>query len=452
MERSAQNPSKAAGGFFPMGRGEYRKTFLVPDEWRGKKVFIEFEGVYMNAEIRLNEHFIDRHPYGYTSFLIDLTPYLKFNEENVLRVVVDNAAQLNSRWYSGSGIYRPVWLIVAEPVHVAHWGVYVTTPVVSREKAQVRLHTKIQNETEKDCEVTLHSRLIAPDGSAAGSVKSSAAVPANGQFEFSQNVKLTNPALWSLETPALYRLETEVVCGGRVLDTACTTFGIRSLQFSAEKGFFLNDKPLKLKGGCVHHDNGILGAESYARSEERKVEIHKASGYNAIRCAHNPPAPAFLEACDRLGMLVIDEAFDCWRDGKNPYDYHISFDAWWQRDIESMLYRDRNHPSIILWSIGNELMERDGRSKGGQIARMLAGHVHNIDPSRPVTAAMCGSWDPNNQDWSKTDEVFATLDVGGYNYQWRQYVTDHDIHPKRMMVGTESFPGEAFDNWMGGPG
>ena len=192
----------------------------------------------------------------------------------------------------------------------------------------------------------------------------------------------------------------------------------------------------------------MLGAASYARAEERKVEIHKASGYNAIRCAHNPPAPAFLDACDRLGMLVIDEAFDCWRDGKNPHDYHVSFDAWWQRDIESMLYRDRNHPSIILWSIGNELMERDGRSNGGQIARMLAGRVHDIDPSRPVTAAMCGSWDKVDHDWSKMDEVFSALDVGGYNYQWRQYVPDHDIHPRRMMVGTESFPLEAFDNWM----
>jgi beta-galactosidase len=448
LERSAQNPCGAAGGFFPMGRGEYRRIFTVPDEWHGKKVFIEFEGVYMNAEVRLNEHFIERHPYGYTSFLIDLTPYLKFNEENTLRVVVDNGAQRNSRWYSGSGIYRPVWLIVADPMHVAHWGVYVTTPVVTTEKAQVRLHTKVQNETDQDCQVSLHSRLVAPDGSQAGHDKSNAVVPANGQFEFLQDIKISTPSLWSLETPALYQLETEVVCEGRVRDTASTIFGIRSLEFSPEKGFLLNDQPLKLKGGCVHHDNGILGAESYARSEERKVEIHKASGFNAIRCAHNPPAPAFLEACDRLGMLVIDEAFDCWRDGKNPYDYHISFDAWWQMDIDSMLYRDRNHPSIILWSIGNELLERDGRSKGGQIARMLAGRAHEVDPSRPVTAAMCGSWDPNNQDWSKMDEVFSALDVGGYNYQWRQYVPDHEIHPKRMMVGTESFPGEAFDNWM----
>jgi len=448
LERTAQNPSAAAGGYFPMGRGEYRKTFTALEEWRGKKVSIEFEGVYMNAEIWLNEHFIDRHPYGYTSFLIDLTPYLKIGEENLLRVIVDNASQLNSRWYSGSGIYRPVWLIVAEPVHVAHWGVYVTTPVVSPEKAQVRLHSKVANETEDDCEVLLHSRLFAPDGSVVGTSESRSLIPANNLFEFSQDVKVSNPLLWSVETPSLYKVETTLLSGGRMIDKAVSTFGIRSLHFSAEKGFLLNGQPLKLKGGCVHHDNGVLGAESYARSEERKVEVHKASGYNAIRCAHNPPAPAFLEACDRLGMLVIDEAFDCWREGKNPYDYHVSFDAWWQRDIESMLYRDRNHPSIILWSIGNELMERDGRSNGGKIARMLAGQVHSIDPSRPVTAAMCGSWDKDNQDWSKMDEVFAALDVGGYNYQWRQYLPDHEIHPKRMMVGTESFPGEAFDNWM----
>jgi len=448
LERGPQNPCQAAGGYFPMGRGEYRKTFSAPDDWRGKKVYVEFEGVYMNAEIRLNEHFIDRHPYGYTSFIIDLTPYLKIGQENVLRVVVDNASQRNSRWYSGSGIYRPVWLVVAEAVHVAHWGIYVTTPVVSQENAQVRLHTRVENDTERDCEVLLHSRLFAPDGSVVGTVKSDGLVPANGQFEFSQNVKVSKPALWSVDSPSLYKLETEILSEGRVINAVPTTFGIRSLQFSAENGFLLNGKPLKLKGGCVHHDNGILGAESYARSEERKVEIHKASGYNAIRCAHNPPAPAFLEACDRLGMLVIDEAFDCWRDGKNPYDYHISFDAWWQRDIESMLYRDRNHPSIILWSIGNELMERDGRSNGVQIARMLAGHVHAIDPSRPVTAAMCGSWDSVDQDWAKMDAVFSALDVGGYNYQWRQYEPDHETHPKRMMVGTESFPAEAFENWM----
>lgn len=448
LDRSPDHPSAAAGGYFPMGRGEYRKTFTAPDDWRGKKVYVEFEGVYMNAEIRLNEHFIDRHPYGYTSFLIDLTPYLKIGAENVLRVVVDNAAQLNSRWYSGSGIYRPVWLIVAEPLHMAHWGIYITTPVVSAERAQVRIHTKVENETEQECEVTLQSRLFAPDGTVLHTLETTRLVPAEGLSEFSQDIRVTHPQLWSIETPALYKVESRLLSAGRVVDTAVTLFGIRSLQFSAEKGFLLNGKALKLKGGCVHHDNGVLGAESYARAEERKVEIHKANGYNAIRCAHNPPAPAFLEACDRLGMLVIDEAFDCWRDGKNPYDYHISFDAWWQRDLDSMLYRDRNHPSIILWSIGNELMERDGRSKGGQIARMLAGRVHDIDPSRPVTAAMCGSWEKTDPDWSKMDEVFSALDVGGYNYQWRQYVPDHEIHPKRMMVGTESFPLEAFDNWM----
>jgi beta-galactosidase len=235
------------------------------------------------------------------------------------------------------------------------------------------------------------------------------------------------------------------VVDGKTTDTQTTTFGIRSLEFTAEKGFLLNGKPILLKGGCVHHDNGILGAASFPRSEERKVQVHKDSGYNAIRCAHNPPAPAFLDACDRLGMMVIDEAFDCWREGKNIGDYHVAFDDWWQRDLDSMLYRDRNHPSIIAWSIGNEVMERDGAGLGYQVAAMLAERVRQVDPTRPVTAAINGSW--RDASWERMDPTFASLDLGGYNYKWEQYRSDHERFPKRIMMGTESFPLEAFENW-----
>ncbi|MDI7277322.1 MAG: glycoside hydrolase family 2 TIM barrel-domain containing protein, partial [Anaerolineae bacterium] len=390
LERHPASPSGAASGFFPMGRGWYQRRLAVPAEWRGRKVFVEFEGVYMNAEVWLDEHFIGRHPYGYTSFWYDLTPYLRYAGESVLRVLVDNACEPNSRWYSGSGIYRPVWLHVADPVHVAPWGVYVTTPEVSPAGAVVRVHTTVQNEGEASQQVTLRSRIVAPDGSAVAASEAEATIDAAGQQGFCQDLPVDEPRLWSPDTPHLYRVDSEVLAGGKVLDTATTSFGIRSLHFDAERGFLLNGHPLKLRGGCVHHDNGVLGAASYDRSEERKVELLKASGFNAIRCAHNPPAPAFLDACDRLGMLVIDEAFDCWREGKNPYDYHVAFDDWWRRDVESMVCRDRNHPSVIMWSIGNEVMERDGRSGGAHIARALADHVRALDASRPVTAAVNG--------------------------------------------------------------
>jgi beta-galactosidase len=446
LDRSPDNVCGVAGGFFPMGRGWYRKTITPMADWHDNLVLIEFEGVYMNAEVWLNQHLLGRHPYGYTSFHYDLTPYLDWDGPNVLKIFVDNAHQINSRWYSGSGIYRPVWLIVTDPVHVAHWGVYVTTPAITDQAALVRVQTRVENSTGDLQNVMLRSRVMDPDSGEIGFAESAGEIASNSQHEFTQDIQVASPKLWSPDTPHLYRLETEVLVGGRVRDTETTTFGIRSLEFSPETGFSLNGEPVLLKGGCVHHDNGVLGAASYARSEERKVEIHKASGYNAIRCAHNPPASAFLDACDRLGMLVIDEAFDCWREGKNHGDYHVAFDDWWQRDLDSMLHRDRNHPSIIIWSIGNEVLERDGRGGGFEISRMLAEHVRSVDPTRPVTAAICGSW--NGNTWESTDAAFATLDVGGYNYAWAQYRSDHQRLPNRIMMGTESFPLEAFDNWM----
>jgi beta-galactosidase len=447
MARAPDNPSGAHGGYFPMGLGLYYKTFVAPEEWQGKKVLIEFEGVYMNAEVSLNDNLLGRHPYGYTTFAYDLTPYLKLDgSENVLRVVVDNAAQRNSRWYSGSGIYRHVWLMVADPVHVAHWGVYVTTPEVTAEKAVVHAETTVENESPALCEATVRSRVVAADGTLMDEAEVRAAIDTGGQHVYAHDLKVVNSELWSPAMPYLYQLETEVLVEGDVVDTVTTPFGIRTFSFDAEQGFVLNDQPMLLKGGCVHHDNGVMGAAAYDRSEERKVELLKASGYNAIRCAHNPPSPAFLDACDRLGMLVIDEAFDCWREGKNLYDYHVSFADWWCRDLNSMLYRDRNHPSIIMWSIGNEVRERAGQSGGVALANALADHVRAVDPTRPVTAAINGGHD--RWPWAQTDEVFAALGVGGYNYQERQYRPDHERCPGRVMYGSESTPGEAFQHWM----
>jgi beta-galactosidase len=400
----------------------------------------------MNAMVWLNHHCLGRHPYGYTSFLIDLTAYLDWEGENSLRVFVDNSHQLNSRWYSGSGIYRPVWLIVADPLHVAHWGVNVTTPQVSAESAKVRIETLVENKSDAEKTVSLRSHIVASDGSTVATLEGESSIGNGSKHKFEQEAVIAHPHLWSPDSPHLYQVDSQVLVDGKIVDTQSTTFGIRSLEFSAERGFLLNGVPTLLKGGCVHHDNGILGAASYARSEARKVELLKASGFNAIRCAHNPPAPAFLDACDRLGMFVIDEAFDCWRDGKNHGDYHVAFDDWWQRDLDAMLYRDRNHPSIIIWSIGNEVKERDGSGGGYEISRRLAEHVRAVDPTRPVTAAICDSW--HGKAWETMDPSFATLDVGGYNYQWKQYRPDHERLPERLMMGTESFPLEAFENWQ----
>ena len=446
LPRDAKNVTGDPGGYFPMGVGWYQKSLDLKPEWRGKKIFIEFEGVYMNAMMWLNKHCLGRHPYGYTTFLHDLTPYLDWEDGNSLKIFVDNSHQLNSRWYSGSGIYRPVWLIVAEPIHVAHWGVSVTTPQVSTESATVRINVEVENESDIAQTVSLRSRVIAADKSTVATLETESKLESGSRFEFQHEAVVYHPKLWSPDSPNLYQLETEVVVAGNITDTETTTFGIRKIEFSAEKGFLLNDVPTLLKGGCVHHDNGILGAASYARSEERKVEIHKASGFNAIRCAHNPPAPAFLDACDRLGMLVMDESFDCWREGKNNGDYHVVFDDWWPRDMEAMLRRDRNHPSVIMWSIGNEVVERDGYGEGIEIAKRLAAHVRAVDPTRPVTSAVCGSW--RGDPWTIMDSIFATLDVGGYNYAWKEYRPDHARLPQRIMLGTESFALEAFENWQ----
>lgn len=447
LDRDPNSTNGASNGFFQMGRGYYAKIIQPPEGWRGKKVLVEFEGVYMNAEVWLNENYLGRHPYGYTTFTFDLTPYLNIGEENLLRVKVDNAAQGNSRWYSGSGIYRPVWLYVANPVHVAHWGEYITTPAVSKKKAVVRVQTSVENESDTKQAITVFSRIYDPQNALAAQAEQHGSIEPGSRQVFTKDVSVSTPALWSPDSPNLYRLETEIQVGGKTVDTASTTFGIRSIEYSGEKGFLLNGQETKMKGGCVHHDNGVMGAASFPRSEERKVELLKASGYNAVRCAHNPPAPSFLDACDRLGMLVMDESFDCWREGKNPYDYHMFFDDWWERDTESMLLRDRNHPSVVIWSVGNEVMERDGRGNGAEIARMLADKVRSLDPTRPVTSAICGVWD-DKRTWVDTDAVFAHMDVGGYNYQWREYASDHERHPERVMMGTETFPGEALENWQ----
>ena len=466
--RSAAYPTAGSGGYAWSGVVTYRKHFEVPLAWQGQSVLLEFEGVYMNAEVSVNQQLAARHPYGYTSFLVDLTPYLKYGATNEVVVVANNSAQPNSRWYSGTGIYRHVWLRTGGGARVQPWGVSITTPVADAQCSSVQVVTDVL----APANAVLRSTVLDASGTAVTQLET----PIKGS-KVTQNLAVRQASLWSVDQPYLYTLRSELLLDGAVADSESTVFGIRTFSVDAQNGFKLNGVAMKLKGGCVHHDNGLLGAASYDRAEERKIELMKASGYNAIRCAHNPPAPAMLDACDRLGMLVIDETFDCWRMGKNPNDYHLVFEEWWQRDTESMVMRDRNHPSIIMWSIGNEVPERTGVSDGAAWARRQADFIRAIDPTRLVTSALPFLFeqifaeqekkgtnltdmqslfsaknlipkDPASDRWGNlTREFCQALDLVGYNYLYARYDFDGKHFPGRVMAGTETFPFEAYDYW-----
>ncbi|MFZ0454244.1 MAG: glycoside hydrolase family 2 TIM barrel-domain containing protein [Ignavibacteriaceae bacterium] len=437
-----ENPTGQAGGYFPAGIGWYRKKFNVPASWQGKHVSIYFEGVYMNSEVFINGKPLGIHPYGYTSFYYDLTAYLDYNKENIIAVRVDNSRQINSRWYSGSGIYRHVWLFVTDPVHFSQWGTVITNPEVNVLNAAVQISSRIKNETSVSQTIVLSSQIFDKKSQAAGSNEVKIDLPAHSEKEILQTIIVNNPLLWSPETPDLYNAQMKIIQGNKIVDITTNTFGIRSLKFSSENGFQLNGKTVKLDGGCVHHDNGCLGAAAYDRAEERKVELLKSAGFNTVRTSHNPPSEAFLNACDSLGLMVIDEAFDCWRESKNPYDYAQFFDNWWKRDLESMVKRDRNHPSIVMWSTGNEIIERK-KPEAVETAGMLADYIHKLDKTRPVTSAMT-TWD---NDWDIFDPLMAAHDVCGYNYQMQRAPSDHERVPSRIIVQTESYPKDAFYNW-----
>jgi len=441
-EIEPKNPTGGGGGYFPAGVGWYRKTFLAPGEWKGKSISVYFEGVYMNAEVFINGRSLGVRPYGYSAFAYDLTPYLEPGHTNVIAVRVDNLKQFNSRWYSGSGIYRHVWMVVTGPLHVANWGVSITTPEVSSRRAAVEVRTVVKNETGVAQRVVLTTRLTSENSKNAGTDQVSVEMDPKSEKEIIRTVLVPDPLLWSPENPQLYTALVQVSKNKKIVDEVQTDFGIRSIQFTAGKGFLLNGRPLKLNGGCVHHDNGCLGAAAYDRAEQRKAELLRSAGFNAVRTSHNPPSEAFLNACDRLGLLVIDEAFDCWRVGKNKYDYAAYFDQWWRRDLETMVTRDINHPSIILWSTGNEIVER-GTSEAIRTAKMLSDAIKKIDTSRPVTSAVV----ENGKDWAALDSLMAAHDVAGYNYHLFAAPSDHQRAPERIILQTESYPRDAFTNW-----
>lgn len=429
------NPAGAAGGFYPGGVGWYRRSLDIPMDLAGRRVLVEFDGAYMNSEVWCNGSFVGQRPYGYSSFCYDLTACVDPEGENLLAVRVDNSRQPNSRWYSGSGIYRHVYLTIAAPVRIGHWGTYVTTPDVSRDEATVCVATTIVNDTLTNAQVTLNSTVVDRDCNEIASVSNDASVPASGSIELDQSAFASSPRLWSPDAPSLYTLRSRVLADGKVVDEYTTLFGIRSLRFDADEGFFLNGDSLKMKGVCEHHDAGCVGAAVPDGVLRRRLRILKEMGCNAIRTSHNPPSPTFLDMCDELGFMVMDEAFDEWRDGKTAFGYQLHWDEWWERDLTDMIRRDRNHPSVVMWSVGNEIREvRTGNPAGLPIMKALVETVHRVDPTRPATCGCCGIRKTNAAGYG------PLMDVVGYNGGGGScfcYDEDHDAFPDRRIVATE---------------
>ncbi|MCX6236640.1 MAG: DUF4982 domain-containing protein, partial [Bacteroidia bacterium] len=444
---SSESQGGGSTGHVVGGIGWYRKSFILDSNSKDKKNSLLFDGVYMMSDVWVNGKHVGFHPYGYTPFGYDITSYLNPpGEKNLIAVKVNNPGK-NSRWYSGSGIYRHVELIETNQVNISQWGNFVTTPEVTKEKATVKMESTIENNSGKDLQIIVATTLFNPKGETVATTEKSELIVSGKQTVVTQNLSLAAPSLWSPESPSLYKAIVTVKTENAISDQTTTSFGIRSISYDAKKGFLLNGENVLLKGGCMHHDNGLLGSATIDRAEERRVELMKKFGYNAIRTSHNPPSRQFLDACDRLGVLVIDESFDMWEKPKNPEDYHLFFKDWYAKDLQSMILRDRNHPSVIMWSVGNEIPER-ADSSGLEIRSRLVKTVKKLDTTRPVTEAICAFWDQKGRDWKDTAPAFAGLDIGGYNYMWKMYEPDHALYPERVMVGTESFPNEAFGNWQ----
>ena len=480
-EFSRDNPSGTGGGALPGGIGWYRKTFTVDKADEGKRLYIDFDGVYMNSEVFINGHSLGLRPYGYVSFSYDLTPHIKWGGKNVVAVRVDNAEQPNSRWYSGCGIYRNVWLTKLNPVHIAQWGTFITAEDVSKNSARLNIRTKIQydaaaqlqdsvkqadgtyvvfdSEIVSLADVVLQSRLMDAEGNVVGEVASELQVIPTCLNEVEQEIVVKNPNLWSVNTPYIYKVNSILIdkTTGKVLDNYCTNTGIRTFRFDVQKGFILNGERLKINGVCMHHDLGCLGAAVNIRAIERQLEILQEMGCNGIRCSHNPPSPELLDLCDRMGFIVMDETFDMWRKRKTAHDYSRYFNEWHERDLTDLILRDRNHPSVFIWSIGNEVLEQwsDAKAdtltleqanlilnfghdqsmlaKEGEMSvnslltKKLADMVKALDSTRPVTAG-CNEPNPNNHLFRS-----GALDLIGFNY-----------HDDWFAGVPEKFPGKPF--------
>jgi beta-galactosidase len=411
------------------GVGWYRKHFTLPSTDAGRQVALEVDGAMSYAMVWCNGEFVGGWPYGYSSFSLNLTPYLKTGGDNVLAIRLENPDE-SSRWYPGAGIYRNVWLVKSEPVHISHWGPYLTTPEITKDHAKVNLRVSLENHSTVNAPVEVKTDLQYDRKSVGTLDGDTVVVPANGKGISEGAATVTNPQLWNIETPRLYTAITTVTQGGKIVDRYETPFGIRKIEFTADNGFLLNGNRVQLQGVCMHHDLGALGAAVNTRALERQIEILKEMGANAIRTSHNPPAPELLDLCDRMGMLVMDESFDCWKIPKRPDGYNLLFDEWSEADLRAEVRRDRNHPSVILWSIGNEIREQT-KPEGVEMGKRLTQIVHEEDATRPTTIA-CSATKGGYNGFQ------TSVDVFGYNYKPSQYQKFRVANPSQPIFGSET--------------
>jgi beta-galactosidase len=440
-----KEPSSGPGGYLPTGIGWYRKRFLVTEAHRDKVVTLEFDGIYQRSEVWINGRCLGMRPYGYVPFAYDLTPFLNFGGENVVAVRVDNSNQTNCRWYSGSGIHRHTWLLATNQIHIAYWGTFVTYPRVSEESAVVQVKTRIANSRKNDSPCMLTTSILDEDGKTVQSQQTSEDVGAGEEVEFVQRMVVEKPNLWSPANPYLYTIRSTVQEAGQLVDVYDTPAGIREAVFDADRGFSLNGEHVKLNGVCLHHEAGCVGAAVPERVWERRLGILREMGCNAIRTSHNPYASEFLDLCDTMGFLVMNEAFDEWKDPKGQIrnGYSIYFDEWHERDLKNFLHRDRNHPSVVLWSAGNEVVDQSD-PHGAETLRELLKIFHTEDPTRPVTVG-CDHIASEPPSETTRPEFLSLLDIVGYNYvdRWRDraekyYSMDREAFPRRRVIGTES--------------
>jgi beta-galactosidase len=440
FEKSA--PTTGSGGWLPSGIAWYRKQVILPNHLNGQLVWIEFDGVMANSDVWINGHPLGHRPNGHVGLRYELTSHLKPDGTNWIAVKTDTSAQPASRWYTGAGIYRHVRIVIAHPVHVQPWGVSVSTPEAHGNSATLNLRTSITDTTGKAQKIILRSVLQAPNGQSIASVDSTFSPAATGENPVDQEIKIPNPQLWSLESPQLHLLITRIFSNGKMIDEVSTPFGIRRAEFRPETGFWLNGKNLKLKGVCLHQDGGAVGVAVPLTIWERRLTELRRIGVNSIRTAHNPPAPEFLDLCDRMGFLVMDEFFDCWTKGKSPHDYHLYFNEWSRTDLRDGILRDRNHPSVILYSVGNEIHDTPHPEIAKPILDGLVKICHEVDPSRPVTQ---GLFRPNvSGDYH--NGLADTLDVIGTNYRDQELLQAWKDKPSRKIIGTEQ--GHERATWL----